>query len=140
MAERLSLAGRVVSVAEGEVVVALTAAGCAGCGQKSACGLGRLAGTPRENLVRLPACEGLRAGDAVTLASESGALVRSALLGYLVPALSLVTGAVIGEAGLGSEAGAVGGAGLGFLCGLLLVRVAVARRSAHAALAVRVEQ
>lgn len=140
MADGLSQTGRVVSVVAGEAVVALAAGGCSGCGQKSACGLGRLAGAARENLVRLPACDGLRAGDAVMLEAEGGALLRAALLGYLVPALSLVIGAVGGDAWLGSDAGAVAGAGAGFLGGLLVVRAGASRLSRHTVVAASVER
>lgn len=99
--------------------VAVAAQGCSGCGKRSACGVGKLAGERKFTLIEIAARPGLRVGENVTLEIEQGAIHRGALIAYLLPALTLIGGAVTGNqlAGdAGAALGALGGlaSGLGF--------------------------
>lgn len=141
MSERVSHVGVVQSVAAGEALVAVPTQGCAGCGQRSGCGVGQLAGRGRTTLVRVAAPARIKAGDTVTLDVAQDALHRAALVGYLVPALTMVAGALAGEwAGLG-EAGPVAGSVLGLALGVLAVRwLPRLARSVTAPLAIKTEE
>lgn len=122
MSDSISHAGVVQSIVDGEALVAVAVQGCASCGQRKACGVGKLAGGGKTTLVRVAAYDGLQAGDAVTLSAEPGAINRAALLGYLLPALLIAIGAVVGERVWNSDGAAVLGACLGLVLGLSLTR------------------
>lgn len=110
--------GIVRSVVAGQARIEVGIAGCAGCGRKTACGVGRLAGDRRPLQLVLPAPAGLAAGDVVTLNLAPAALLRAAALGYLLPAALTVAGGVLGNA-LASPSGyGDPGAALGLLLGL----------------------
>lgn len=111
--------GVVQSIAAGQAVIAVSVQGCAACGEKKNCGIGRLAGGGKTTLVQLPAPDGLRVGATVNLAVPAGTIERAALLGYLLPASLLAAGCVAGEAGLGGDLGAALGALGGVILGLL---------------------
>lgn len=122
--------GSVRRIVDGQALVAVAASGCASCGHGAACGIGKLAGGRAETLLALPATPGLRAGDAVQLELREAQLTRAALLGYLLPVLLIVAGALLGQA-LGEKLGAGGtvdgiaalGAVAGLALGLLLTRL-----------------
>jgi sigma-E factor negative regulatory protein RseC len=118
--------GQVRAIADGQARVAVANAGCASCGHASGCGIGKLgaqsANGHKESLVDVPSA-GLRVGQWVTLTLDQGQLTRAALLGYLLPAILLLTGAVIGEVVGAGEPAAALGALLGLCCGLLLTRL-----------------
>lgn len=120
LADRTTHHGIVQAVEAGTVVVAVAVQGCSSCGQKKSCGVGKLAGGGKTALVHLPSREGLKIGDTVTLSVGQTELNRAALLGYLLPASLLVTGSVIGNTALNSDAGAALGAAAGLATGLLL--------------------
>lgn len=123
MSDSVTHAGIVQSIADGEALVAVPVQGCASCGQRKACGVGKLAGGGKTALVRVAAYDGLKTGDAVTLSAEQGAINRAALLGYLLPALLIAIGAVVGErVGRGDGAAVLGACG-GLIFGLVLTRV-----------------
>lgn len=104
---------------------------CGSCAQRGSCA------TRPTPLLRVPrATSGLvgepTAGMPVTLDVEVP-MVRAALLGYLAPVLALIAGAVAGQAvaslvampapgSLTSDLGAAGGALLGFIAALVLLR------------------
>lgn len=115
--------GTVLSIAAGQVVISVAVQGCASCGQKKSCGGGKLSGGEKTTRVTLPALDGLKVGDVVTLSVPQSAINRAALLGYLLPATLLVIGSVIGQTILGSDLGAALGAAAGIAFGLLLVRL-----------------
>ena len=127
MSDSVTHAGVVQSIAAGEALVAVAVQGCASCGQRKACGVGKLAGGGKTTLVHVVACDGLRAGDTVTLCAEQGAINRAALLGYLLPALLIAIGAVVGDRLVHSDAAAALGAGFGLVLGLALTRVIAQR-------------
>lgn len=122
--------GSVRRIVAGQALVAVAASGCASCGHGAACGIGKLAGGRAETLLALPATPGLRAGDAVQLELREAQLTRAALVGYLLPVLLIVAGALLGQA-LGEKLGAGGtvdgiaalGAVAGLALGLLLTRL-----------------
>lgn len=105
---------------QAQVVVATT--GCASCGHAGGCGIGKLAGGRRETLISLPAA-GLHLGQRVTLELPEKQLTQAALFGYLLPAVTLLMGALIGEKVDAGETAAVLGAGIGLLAGLFLTRL-----------------
>lgn len=122
--------GSVRRIVAGQALVAVAASGCASCGHGAACGIGKLAGGRAETLLALPATPGLRAGDAVQVELREAQLTRAALVGYLLPVLLIVAGALLGQA-LGEKLGAGGtvdgiaalGAVAGLALGLLLTRL-----------------
>lgn len=113
----ISTRGRVISIQADEALVSLPAPeGCGKCGSRGGC-----AGA-KERVLRLPA-GGLHPGDEVTLSTSAGALQRGVLTAYVMPALTLIAGAVIGQINYGTDEAAVAGAGLGLAAGLLLLRL-----------------
>jgi positive regulator of sigma E activity len=88
--------GQVRAITAGRAQIAVATAACASCGQAGGCGIGRLAGKRRESLVAVPAA-GLRVGQQVTLTLEAAQLTQAALLGYLLPTILMLVGAVLGE-------------------------------------------
>lgn len=122
MSGRITHAAQVRHLADGQAVLAVATNACAACGHGSACGIGRLTGRPRERLLSLPAAD-LQLGQTVMLELDERQLTQAALLGYLLPALLLLAGAVLGEkVGAGDTAAALGALG-GLALGLLLPRL-----------------
>jgi positive regulator of sigma E activity len=121
--------GIVRSVSGDKAVIALPARGCAGCGRRSACGIGKLAPAGSEALVSLSA-EGLdlAPGMAVTLEVPGASLTRAAAGGYLVPALAMLAGAIAGHLA-GGDPWAAGGALAGLACGVALTRFLAPRNA-----------
>lgn len=121
--------GRIVALRHGIAEVRLSvASACSACGRKGSCDNGR------ERTVSVAAPPGSRAGDRVTLALPESALHLGSLLGYLLPALTTLGGA-IALSGNG-DAAAVGGAGLGLCAGLICVRLSSRRWAGEDALPV----
>ncbi|MCX8085562.1 MAG: SoxR reducing system RseC family protein [Rhodocyclaceae bacterium] len=92
-------------------------AACGSCASRSHCGT-----TART--IQLPAPPGVQPGERVMLAMPAGALARSALLAYLLPAgLTLIGAVSLAAAGdLAAVAGAGGGLGLGLIAQRVLAR------------------
>lgn len=122
-APRLAHSGVVRAVAGGRAVIAVATEGCANCAKKTGCGIGKLAGGRRETLIEVAAADGIVAGDPVRLEIPAERLVGAALLGYLVPSLSLLVGAGLGNFFGDGDAAAAGGSLLGFALGLALTRL-----------------
>lgn len=102
----------------GRVRVRLESApGCTACASRSACG--SAAGGSQVIEVVLPSA---RLGDAVTLAIPAATLSAAALLGYLLPSLGLLAGALAADLAWASDAAAVIGAAVGLCGGLLVAR------------------
>lgn len=112
--------GRIVAVADGlaEVQIAAVSA-CGSCRSKSLCGTA--AGDGR--VLRVAATAAMRPGDEVTLQVAAGTVASGALLGYLMPALAVLAGAVAGAQLFGSDAAAAAGAGIGLALGLAALRL-----------------
>lgn len=107
--------GRVVAVRDGvaEVQLAVKSA-CGACGAKSVCASGH------ERTVSLSAPEGVAPGDTLELAVPESRLNLGALVGYLLPAVATLGGALL--LAPGGDEFAVLGAGAGLALGLWLVR------------------
>lgn len=115
-----------VRAIEGDaLVVAVAVEACSGCGKRSGCGIGRLAGGARQSLVRIPAPDGpgapgaIRVGDDVLLTVASDAIHRAALLTYLLPALLLAVGAIAGDTLFSNWVDRDSGSAVGALVGLV---------------------
>lgn len=104
---------------------------CGGCSAASGCGTGALAGVFGRRTLRLRAHDetGAAVGDRVRIGLDEAALVRGSLAVYLVPLLTLLGGALLGESlapqwGIGSAEGASIALGVaGLAAGMLWVRV-----------------
>ena len=124
-ASPLSHSGVVQSLRGDIAQVAVDTAGCQGCGKRSGCSIGKLAGGRRQ-IIDVPAHIGLetalKPGDHVQLDLDPDALHRAALTGYLLPATLMVIGAVLGQQLTATDTGAVSGLLAGLLSGLLLLR------------------
>ena len=115
--------GIVQRISGGTAHVAIATGGCGGCGQKRGCSIGRLGGARQETLLALTAPHGVAPGDQVTVELTSQRLVSAALAGYLLPATTLIMGAIAASAATRSDAGAALGALAGLVGGVLLARL-----------------
>lgn len=117
--------GIVEHVGQGKALVSLAAQGCGGCGQRRSCGIGKLAADNPRTLVELDALPGLAAGDSVTVSLAEDKLLVAALVGYLLPALGLLAGAISGSllAADAQDAAAAFGAVVGFVAGIFVSRL-----------------
>jgi sigma-E factor negative regulatory protein RseC len=100
-------------------------ASCGQCGSRHACGVSMDDGRGPK-LFRLPNIIGARAGDRVMLTVPAGAVLKAAALSYLIPVLAALAGAAAGNAWYG-DPGALLGAGLGLVVGMILLRLAGGR-------------
>jgi len=103
------------------------AAACAGCGSRGTCASASVSAKPEFIDVRVSAPTALGAQVTVSLPESSVAL--AAVLGYLLPALGLLLGAVIATVLFSGDLPAVLGAVLGLVAGLIAVRFASNRFS-----------
>lgn len=101
------------------------AAACSACGARRSCQGGDEQHGGRVFSLALE--PGLAVGSTVTLRLPDERLALGALLAYLLPVLSLLAGAVLGEP-LGGNAGALAGSGAGLLLGLAAARSILRRR------------
>jgi len=104
-----------------------TQAGCQRCAEGRGCGgdvLGRLLG---DRLREVRVCAGdhdLRRGDEVLIGVTESALLKSSVVMYLAPLLTMLSGALLALVTLpGSEPGAILGSAAGLLAGLACARV-----------------
>ncbi|QIK38576.1 SoxR reducing system RseC family protein [Caldichromatium japonicum] len=106
--------GRILSIANGEATIRIDMpTACARCGLSTCAG--------RAGSVSLSAPPGARPGDAVTLALPEAALLRGALLVYLLPAAATLVGAI--ALAFAGDSAAVAGAACGLGLGLIIVRL-----------------
>jgi len=129
MPSELIKTGVVQSVRNGIAVVAVASGGCSSCGEKSGCAIGRLSGDKKSSLIEVATSEAVSVGDSVTLSMPQVALHRAALIGYLVPAVALLIGAILGQAFTGTDVGAATGALAGLLAGMIPGRMIGKRQS-----------
>lgn len=140
MATVTSLDGEFVVV---EVVPADS--GCGRCHEAGGCGsslLNKSLRPQRFNTYRLPNSIGATVGDRVLLVVPEGAVLRAALLAYMLPVVMVIVGAAIGtaiqETGPAAPLGAVVGLGVGLVVlRMIQTRLNVAR---GAFLATRMEK
>lgn len=96
---------------------------CGRCNQANSCASGQLTQTLRPSrLYRLPNHIGAAVGDHVVVSVAEGAVLRAALLAYLLPLSLLLAGAAIGTVTTHDDVFALGGAGIGLVIGLGLLR------------------
>lgn len=91
-------------------------ADCESCGSAEGCGLGR-----RKQFQRVRNTAGARVGDTVIISVASGAVLKAALVTYLLPLVFGLFGAVLGTS-LGQEPGALVGILVGLGVGVLVLR------------------
>jgi len=121
MIDALETRGEVIGFAHGmaQIRVERASSGCAGCGSRGACA----SGPASAQVIRMHLSDTPRVGDQVTVSMPSSSIALAALLGYLLPPVGLLLGAVIAAGTFDGDAAAVLGAGLGFVAGLLLARL-----------------
>lgn len=120
MTETIKRNGEVVGFARGMAQVRLERdAGCSACGSRATCASGNSAA----ELIRLSLPAHTHVGDRVTVSIPAASLTLAAVLGYLLPPVSLLAGAIAANILFGNDVAAVLGAGAGFASGLLLARV-----------------
>jgi sigma-E factor negative regulatory protein RseC len=114
---QLTRSGRILAIHDGRATIRVEPpAGCASCGGRGTCAGGR----SDNATISLPVAASALPGAVVTLAIGDGALVRGALLAYLLPAVSMLAGAVaLASAG---DLAAIGGAAAGLALGLIALR------------------
>jgi positive regulator of sigma E activity len=123
MSGRLEARGRVIEIRDGAAELRLAStSSCRGCRAQGVCGSGR------EQSVRIAAPAGLAVGDVVSLQLGEAQFSLGVAIGYLLPAVTLLLGAVL--LSFAGDAAAVFGAALGLAIGLLLVRLFARRRLA----------
>ena len=124
MSEVILRHGEVITLAAGRAQVRLDAdAGCGACASRGACA----SGGGSAPTVEIAAPAEVRAGDRVTLAVSASSLTTAALLGYLLPPVCLLAGAIAASLTWGSDGAAVLGSIVGLGAGLLVARLASAR-------------
>ena len=106
------------------------AAACAGCGSRGTCTSASSSAKPQFIDVRVSAATVPGAHVTVSLPESSVAL--AAVLGYLLPALGLLFGALVAGVFFSGDLPAVLGAVLGLVTGLIVVRLASKRFSGGA--------
>lgn len=118
--ESVERCGEVVRFSQGRAQIRLEPnAGCAGCGSRHACASGDTAPL----MIELAMPGDAQAGDRVTVAMPAASLTLAALLGYLLPPVALLVGAIVANLAFGSDLAAVLGAVLGLFAGVLAARV-----------------
>lgn len=111
----------VAEVRDGIAVVRVTQApsSCGRCGEAGGCGK---ATTGASRQYELPNAVGAKAGDRVVLSVPGGAVLRAAMLAYLLPAVLAIAGAAAATALVGDGVPALAGALCGLLAGALAMR------------------
>ena len=96
---------------------------CGSCQSATACGakneFGRSKDSQRFSLANTA---DLKVGDRVVVGTFEDSLVRASLAAYVVPIVTMLIAAMLGQAMIGSDAAAAGGAVIGLVIGLFLAR------------------
>jgi len=120
MIDTVERSGEVIGFENGVAQIRLERpSGCSGCGSRGTCASGSAAA----QVIHMSLPEHTRPGDQVTVSMPASSVTLAALLGYLLPPVSLLLGAIVASTCYESDAAAVLGAGLGFVAGLLLARL-----------------
>ena len=106
------------------------AAACAGCGSRGTCASASSSATPQ--FVDVRASAATVPGAHVTVSLPESSVALAAVLGYLLPALGLLFGALVAAVFFSGDLPAVLGAVLGLVTGLIVVRIASKRFSGSA--------
>jgi sigma-E factor negative regulatory protein RseC len=126
--------GVVIRIEDGHAVVEIgpRAVGCGRCQEPGGCGAPTMStgSAKQKRQYRLPNDIGVGLGDDVVLAMADGALLKVALLAYLLPVALLIAGAAIGATlSPSSDSLALSGAAVGLGLGLVALRWAQTRMS-----------
>lgn len=120
MSEVVERSGQVVGFAHGLAHIRLEReAGCSGCGSRGAC----VSVGAAQQVIHLALPEHTQLGDQVTVSMAASSVAVAALIGYLVPPVCLLLGALAAASRYAGDLAAVLGAGLGLLAGVLLARL-----------------
>jgi len=124
-------AGTVVELKGKLALVEVSPSLCGGCAQENTCNL--LMGKPEKSTVLALNRVGAAIGDPVSVELSGAARTKSACLLYVVPSISLVVGAAVGQevlGGSGSLDPVLGGlfGALGFLALGMIPAIVVSRR------------
>lgn len=126
--EQITRTGQILAIRDGLASIRVDLPpSCTSCGSRSSCGSGNSAAATV--LLSVPASA--RPGEMVTLSIAEGPLVRLAMLVYFLPAVTTLLGAI--SLADGGDAAAVGGAAVGLLLGLVMLRIlgrSLSRRAA----------
>ena len=98
-----------------------TVAACAGCGSRGQCG----AGNERGQVVSLPVKASVVPGESVVVSLPESVVPRAALLGYFVPVLGVLFGALLAHWWMPNDLATVAGAVIGLAVGVATVRLLV---------------
>lgn len=116
MSAMVETRGRVIALHDGLADVRVAAASaCASCRTRNVCGSGH------ERSLQIPAPAHAVVGDTVSLQLPQDSFSLGMLIGYLLPAVTLLLGAALLSSG--GDAFAALGAGLGLALGLALARL-----------------
>lgn len=118
--------GMVRRIDDGRATIVVETTSCGACGHGDHCGIGRAAGGGQAAELSLPAGEGLKEGDFVSVGLSRSGLSLAATVGYLFPALLTLVGALFGMASGGGDAATALGAAAGFVASLVIARAAIA--------------
>lgn len=134
MVDSPEVTGRVLSLVEGDGAVRAdiaveTNTACARCRDGRGCGAGLLgSGSGRQVLrVDVPPGTAISPGDSVRLTMSGAALLAAAGIAYGFPLAGLLTGALLGQAIVGSDLGALLASLTGLAAGVVLARRRAAR-------------
>ena len=121
MTDLVERSGEVIGFDHGMAQVRLERAssGCSSCGSRGSCASGNAAA----QVINVHLSGAAQVGDQVTVSMPPSSIALAALLGYLLPPVGLLLGAIIAASAFDGDAAAVLGAGLGFVGGLLLARL-----------------
>lgn len=120
MIDTIERCGEVIGVEQGMAQIRLERDPvCSGCGSRGSCASGSTAA----QVIHMALPGHTRLGDQVTVSMPSSSVTQAAALGYLLPSVSLLVGAIVAANRFEGDAAAVLGAGLGFVAGLLLARL-----------------
>jgi sigma-E factor negative regulatory protein RseC len=120
MSELVERRGTVVGFADGQVQISLErASGCSGCGSRGSCA----SGSATSKVISVPLPGSPRIGDTVTVSMPASSVALAALIGYLLPPVCLLLGAMVAAGCYDGDVAAVLGAALGFVGGLLAARL-----------------
>lgn len=120
VAESIVRRGEVISVVHDRALIRLEPShGCSACGNRGSCG----SADDRSRLIEMATPAHARAGDIVTVNIPAASLSLAAMLGYLLPPVTLLAGAIAAEQIYSSDLASVIGAALGLAAGVLAARL-----------------
>jgi len=121
MIDSVECHGEVIGFKQGVALIRIERASsaCGGCCSRGSCASGSAA----VQSVELAMPEGTKIGDQVTVSMPSSSVALAAILGYLLPPVFLLLGAISADVIYGSDLAAVLGAAGGLGVGLLLARL-----------------